>query len=73
MQIRINAMKAKERENALNEIRILASYNGENIIGYKESFYDEIGGTLCIVMELASKGDLLKQIQTHIKNKTHFS
>jgi len=28
-------MKLKEKENALNEVRILASYNHEYIIGYK--------------------------------------
>ena len=33
-------MKPKERDNALNEIRILASYEGEFIIGYKEAFFD---------------------------------
>jgi NIMA (never in mitosis gene a)-related kinase len=35
-------MKLKEKENALNEVRILASYNHEFIIGFKEAFYDEI-------------------------------
>jgi NIMA (never in mitosis gene a)-related kinase len=34
-------MKPKEKENALNEVRILASYNHEYIIGFKEAFYDE--------------------------------
>ena len=34
-------MKLKEKENALNEVRILASYNHEYIIGFKEAFYDE--------------------------------
>ena len=43
-------MKEKERINALNEIRILASYNEEFIIGYKEAFYDENSGALCVVM-----------------------
>lgn len=33
-------MKEKERENAVNEIRILASLNGDYIIGYKDAFYD---------------------------------
>ena len=63
-------MKSKERENALNEIRILASYEGENIIGYKEAFFDESSNTLCIVMEFASQGDLLKKIQQHNKKLT---
>lgn len=35
-------LKLKERENALNEIRILASITDPHIIGYKEAFFDEI-------------------------------
>ena len=34
-------LKEKERENALNEIRILASVDDENIIAYKDAFFDE--------------------------------
>lgn len=40
-KIKIASMKPKEKENALNEVRILASYNHEYIIGFKEAFYDE--------------------------------
>ena len=40
MKVKIGSMKEKERDNALNEIRILASYDGDYIIGYKEAFYD---------------------------------
>jgi NIMA (never in mitosis gene a)-related kinase len=65
-------MKAKERDNALNEIRILASYSDDFIIGYKEAFYDESSGTLCIVMEFASGGDVLKKNQNHLKNKSRY-
>ena len=57
LQVKIGSMKEKERDNALNEIRILASYDGENIIGYKEAFYDDVSATLCIVMEFAKEGD----------------
>jgi NIMA (never in mitosis gene a)-related kinase 1/4/5 len=31
----------KERENALNEVRILASIDEPNVISYKESFIDD--------------------------------
>jgi NIMA (never in mitosis gene a)-related kinase len=34
-------LSKKERENALNEVRILASIRNPNIIGYKEVFLDE--------------------------------
>jgi len=31
----------KEKENALNEIRILASIQHPNIVQYKEAFFDD--------------------------------
>jgi NIMA (never in mitosis gene a)-related kinase 1/4/5 len=48
----------KEKENALNEVRILASINHPNIIAYKEAFIDEGSTSLCIIMEYADNGDL---------------
>lgn len=33
-------LSERERDNALNEIRIIASVKHPNIIAYKESFYD---------------------------------
>ena len=37
----------KEKENAINEVRILASIkNNKNIIAYKEAFIDETSGSL---------------------------
>lgn len=35
MQIRMARIKDKDRNNALNEIRILASETAENVIQYK--------------------------------------
>lgn len=40
IQIKIGTLSQRERENAVNEIRILASIEDDHIIGYKESFYD---------------------------------
>ena len=34
-------LSEKEKENALNEVRILASINHANIAGYKEAFFEE--------------------------------
>jgi NIMA (never in mitosis gene a)-related kinase 1/4/5 len=36
----------KEKENALNEVRILASINQPNVIAYKEAFIDEPSSSL---------------------------
>lgn len=64
-KIRISRIKEKERNNALNEVRIMASERNENVIEYKEAFYDESSSYLCIIMEYASGGDLLKFIQSN--------
>ena len=67
-RVKIIQLDEKEKENALNEIRILASLNHKNIIGYNEAFFDEITRTLNIVMEYANDGDLSKKIKYNLKN-----
>jgi NIMA (never in mitosis gene a)-related kinase len=71
-RVKISVLNQKEQENALNEVRILASISHTNIIGYKEAFFEEQIKTLDIVMEYADDGDLESKIQKHIKNKTNF-
>ena len=65
-------LSQKERENALNEVRILASITHDNIIAYKDAFLAE-GKYLCIVMDLAAEGDCYQKIVKHKKEKTAFS
>lgn len=72
-KVKINALKEKEKENALNEVRILASIQSPFIIGYKEAFFDDDSMTLCIVMEFAANGDIYHRIQQHLKKGTYFS
>jgi NIMA (never in mitosis gene a)-related kinase len=72
-RVKISQLNPKEQENALNEVRILASITHPNIIGYKEAFFEEDTKTLNIVMEYADDGDLEHKIQKHTKNKTNFS
>ena len=71
-QVKLRTLKQKEKENSLNEVRILASFNHPNIIAYKEAFIDEPTNTLCIVMEIAEHGDLLKKITENKKTGTFF-
>lgn len=40
-KVKLNGLSEKEKENALNEVRILASISNPYIIGYKEAFFDE--------------------------------
>jgi NIMA (never in mitosis gene a)-related kinase len=45
-KVKFAPLKEKERENALNEVRILASVTHQNVIGYKEAFIDPGSNTL---------------------------
>ena len=55
-------LNKKEQENSVNEVRILASINHPNVIGYKEAFWDDKTSSLNIVMEYADDGDLQSKI-----------
>lgn len=59
-KVKMNQLTTKEKENALNEIRILASIESPTIIGYKEAFFDQSINVLCIVMEYAGNYFLTK-------------
>lgn len=72
-RVKISQLSSKEKENALNEVRILASLNHPNIIGYREAFFDEDSKTLCIVMDLADDGDLEGKIQKNVKSRGTFA
>ena len=68
-KVKMQKLSSKEKENALNEVRILASINHQNVIGYKEAFFEDATNTLCVVMEHADGGDLLNLINTKKRNK----
>jgi NIMA (never in mitosis gene a)-related kinase len=61
-RVKLGKLSKKEQQNALNEIRILASVKHENVIGYKDAFFEESSNELCIVMEMADGGDLDSKI-----------
>ena len=62
-KVSIEKLSDKEKKNALNEVRILASIKDANVISYKEAFFQEEDKALCLVMELADSGDLYQRIQ----------
>ena len=45
-KVRMLNLSEKEKENALSEVRILASISNPNIIAYKEAFVDESSQSL---------------------------
>ena len=61
--VNLEKLNKREQENSVNEVRILASVNHPNVIGYKEAFWDDDKSSLNIVMEYADDGDLHSKIQ----------
>ena len=61
-KVKLKGLSDKEKQNALNEVRILASVKSPFVISYKEAFIEEEEETLCIVMEYADRGDLYQKI-----------
>lgn len=64
--IRMMSLSSKEKNNALNEVRLLASIDSPNVIKYKDAFFQECGNMLSIVMEFADGGDLAGFIKKKI-------
>ena len=71
-KVKLLNLSEKEKENSLNEVRILASVNSNFVVSYKEAFFDEKDNTLCIVMEFADRGDLYQKIVQHKKSAKFF-
>lgn len=66
------SLSAKEKDNALNEVRLLASIDSPNVIKYKGAFFQECGNILSIVMEFADGGDLAGLIEKKIQRNERF-
>lgn len=70
-------MDKKEKENTLNEVRLLASIKNQHVIGklfskgFREAFFDEVTSEFCIVTDFAEGGDLFELIKSCAKEKTH--
>ena len=71
-KVKLLNLSQKEKENSLNEVRILASVKSNFVVSYKEAFFDEKDNTLCIVMEFADRGDLYQKIVEHKKSAKFF-
>jgi NIMA (never in mitosis gene a)-related kinase len=71
-KVKLGSLSEKEKQNALNEVRILASVKSSFICTYKEAFYDENEQCLGIVMEFADKGDLYQKVCEFKKAGVYF-
>eukprot|EP01065_Artemidia_motanka_P018368 TRINITY_DN21682_c0_g1_i1.p1 TRINITY_DN21682_c0_g1~~TRINITY_DN21682_c0_g1_i1.p1 ORF type:complete len:531 (+),score=204.59 TRINITY_DN21682_c0_g1_i1:195-1787(+) len=63
-QIDLAKMSKKERQQALNEARVLSALKHPNIINYVDSFLAKRTDHLCIVMEYAEGGDIAQRIKS---------
>lgn len=70
--IKMKNISEKNRENSLNEIRILAGIQHPWIIGYKDSFVEKEEKRLNIIMEYCEKGDLWKKIEKKKRKEKRF-
>ena len=71
-KVKLKNLKEKEKNNSLNEIRILASIKSPFVISYKEAFITDEDKTLNLVMEYADGGDLYQKIKLFKKKKLFF-
>jgi len=62
-EVSLKALKKREREDAVNEVRVLASIKHRNILRYCEAFLE--GSNLYIVTEYAKGGDLHGKIKRY--------
>mmetsp|Transcript_2809 Transcript_2809/g.2472 ORF Transcript_2809/g.2472 Transcript_2809/m.2472 type:complete len:446 (-) Transcript_2809:55-1392(-) len=70
-RVKINKMSKKELEDALNEIRFLASIRQKNIVGFLEAFLESNDSELCIVMEYCGNGDLAQKIERYKRRRQY--
>ncbi|KAJ1449761.1 hypothetical protein M885DRAFT_534558 [Pelagophyceae sp. CCMP2097] len=67
--IKLKNIPKKERDACRMEVQLLKKMKHPNIVGYKDSFFNNKNDSLCIVMQYADGGDLSGQIK--IAAKTH--
>jgi len=56
--VSLNRLNQKEKDNALNEVRLLASIKIPTVIKYEGSFVNLETYELCVLMEYADGSDL---------------
>lgn len=57
-QVKLRDLPARDQDNAVTEVRLLASLKSNFIVKYHEAFFDFPTQQLCIVMDFADDGDV---------------
>ena len=71
-RVYLDKQTKKQQESSVNEVRILASIHHQNVISYKEAFWDDNTSSLNIVMEYADDGDLYTKLKKMKQEKIFF-
>lgn len=71
-KVPIAKLSEKEQQNALNEVRILASIKHKNVIAFKEAFIDSESKSICLILEYCDDRDLFQHITQHQKEGSLF-
>ena len=71
-RVKLANLNTKERENALNEVKILSSINHPNLIAFKEAFLEDDSKILNLVMEYADDGDIEAKIKLKSEERSFF-
>ncbi|KPA77376.1 putative protein kinase [Leptomonas pyrrhocoris] len=66
-QVDLTRLSKKDRQQSLNEARVLSSLRHPNIINYVDSFLARKSDSLCIVMEFAEGGDLCSRLKKNYR------
>ena len=66
--VMFQALDKSEKQNAINEIKIVSSLSHPNINEFKEAFYDKFSKSLNIIFEFPHNGNLSNKINYAIKN-----
>ena len=56
--VTMNRLSQKQKDNALNQVRLLASIDIPTVVKYEGSFFNLETNELCVLMEYADGGDL---------------
>lgn len=64
-QVDLAKLNKKERQQSLNEAKVLSSLRHPNVINYIDSFLARKSDHLCIVMEFADGGDISNRIKNN--------
>ena len=71
-RVKLGDLGEKEKKKVLKEVRIMASLQHQNILAFKEAFFDE-DNCLCIITEFAEGRDILTKIKENKKFRTTFT